>query len=66
MKQILGILSVIIVLGAVIFVFFGHAEPKEKTKTSSEKTKVTSEIVSSTTSEIQTKTSTTTTITAVD
>lgn len=48
MKQILGILSVIIVLGAVIFVFFGHATPKEKTKNTSEDTKETSVTVSTT------------------
>ncbi|ALS00889.1 hypothetical protein ATZ33_05750 [Enterococcus silesiacus] len=66
MKQILGILSVIIVLGAVIFVFFGHATPKEKTKNTSEETKETSLAVPSTTSEKQTNTSTTMTTTAVD
>ncbi|MEI5988819.1 hypothetical protein [Enterococcus crotali] len=66
MKQILGILSVIIVLGAVIFVFFGHAAPKEKTKNTSEETKETSVTIPTTTSEIQTNTSTTMTTTAVD
>ncbi|MGX7245733.1 hypothetical protein ACWOC1_12900 [Enterococcus quebecensis] len=65
MKQILGILSVIIVLGAVIFVFFGHATSKEKTTNISKDTKETS-ITSSTTSEVQTEISTTTTTTAVD
>ncbi|WP_086312844.1 hypothetical protein A5821_000400 [Enterococcus sp. 7F3_DIV0205] len=68
MKQILGILSVIIVLGAVIFVFFGHATPKEKIQSTSENTNETSTPVSSITSEKQTETSTTTTTTttAVD
>lgn len=66
MKQILGILSVIIVLGAVIFVFFGHAPLKEKTKNTSEETKETSLTVPATTSEIQMDTSTTMTTTAVD
>ncbi|WP_207694253.1 hypothetical protein DOK67_0002410 [Enterococcus sp. DIV0212c] len=66
MKQILGILSVIIVLGAVIFVFFGHASTKEKTNNTSESVKETSLTVSTTTSEIQTETSTTATTTAVD
>ncbi|EOH99125.1 hypothetical protein UAY_01902 [Enterococcus moraviensis ATCC BAA-383] len=64
MKQILGILSVIIVLGAVIFVFFGHQAPKETDNPTSEQTKETSTIIPSTTSE--TKTSTTTTTTTVD
>ncbi|MEI5992779.1 hypothetical protein [Candidatus Enterococcus mansonii] len=58
MKQILGILSVIIVLGAVIFVFFGQSPSKDKPMNTSEGTKET------TTSEVQTKQSTTTTTTA--
>ncbi|ALS38293.1 MULTISPECIES: hypothetical protein [Enterococcus] len=66
MKQILGILSVIIVLGAVIFVFFGHATPKEKPQNSSEAPTESSVLASTTTSEIPTKASTTTTTTAVD
>ncbi|GGC83216.1 hypothetical protein [Enterococcus wangshanyuanii] len=66
MKQILGILSVIIVLGAVIYVFFGHDTAKDKTKNTAETTTEVSQTTTTTTSKAPAKTSTTMTTTAVD
>jgi hypothetical protein len=67
-KQILGILSVIIVFGAVIFVIFGNPLANNKTKPSTETTETvtTNTQSTSTTTNKPTQTSQTTITSAVD
>ncbi|MTD41756.1 hypothetical protein GIX45_24630 [Erwinia sp. CPCC 100877] len=68
MKQILGILSVIIVFGAVIYVIFGNPLSDNKTQTSTETTETvtTNTQPSSTTTNEPAQTSKTTITSAVD